>query len=145
MVLLFLFLSADEAASIHESIGQVLSETMTWTETLGFTYAWVVFGVALLGVVGLAYARLLLWLRPRFALGFCVAAGVFVLGSVIAESVGAAVESGMLATMPLGLTWPRLIALEELLEMLGVILLIRTLLEILALGAAPYRAGAGTG
>ena len=78
-------------------------------------------------------------MRPRYTLNLCLAACVFLLGATGVESVGGAVEMGALGEIPFGLSWGRLIAIEEFLEMLGVILLIRTLLLILASEQSPYR------
>jgi hypothetical protein len=140
MIPLFLFLSLDEAAKVHETIGDMIGRKVEMTGALRFTYAWVLFGLTLVALVGLAYARLLILLRRRFALLLVMSAVLFLLGAVIVESIGAAVEGGSIERFPFGQTWPRMIAYEETLEMLGAILLIHTLLGILALKTSPYRA-----
>lgn len=136
MVPLFMFLSLDEAGTVHEAIGGALSESF---DTYGYTYHWVAYGLALIGVVGLANLRFLIRLRPVYAGLFLLSAAVFISGAVGIESIAAAVELGQLEQMPLGQSWPRMIAYEETVEMIGVVLLIYTLLRILADPVTPYR------
>jgi len=139
MVPLFLFLSLDEAGKVHEAIGDVIgrnSESTGWRE---YTYSWVLFGMALVTLVGLAYMRLLVKLRRPFAVLLILSAAIFLLGAVVVESISASAHKGSIDRLPFGQTWARMIAWEETLEMLGAILLIHTLLRILALDAAPYR------
>ena len=89
---------------------------------------------------GVLYFRFLFRLQRKFRLSFFISSGIFVTGTVVLESIGAAVWNGALEAFPLGQTWPRMILYEELLEMLGIILLIHTLLCIVALDESPYRA-----
>ena len=140
MVPLFLFLSLDEAGKVHESIGDVIgrnSESTGWRE---YTYSWVLFGMALVTLVGVAYTRLLVRLRRPFALLLILSAAVFLLGAVVVESISASAHKGTIDRLPFGQTFARMIAWEETLEKLGAILLIHTLLRVLALDAPPYLA-----
>ncbi len=139
MVPLFLFLSLDEAAMIHEAVGAAISERIIPTGVFAYTYAWVLFGLVFVAFVGVIYLRLLTKLRGTFARSFIFSAIVFISGAVVVESTGAAFENGMLTGMPFDQSWARMIAYEETLEMLGVILLIRTLLRILTFDAPLYR------
>ena len=138
MVPLFLFLSADEAAQLHELAGRLLGRPLEGSTALKFTYAWVFFGLGLLLFVGLLYLRFLFRLERHIRVLFVLSALVFVTGAIAVESVGAAVDTGTLADFPLGQSWRRMIILEELFEMMGVILLIHTLLRVIALEHAPY-------
>jgi hypothetical protein len=138
MVPLFVFLSIDEAGKVHETIGDVLGRRLEGYSILDYTFAWIFFGLALLLSVGVVYLRFLLRLEKRTRVLFFISAGLYVTGAVVIESIGAAVWNGAIEAFPLGQTWPRMIVYEELLEMVGVILLIHTLLRVLALDEAPY-------
>lgn len=140
MAPLFLFLSIDEAGKIHETIGSALGRHLKGFAILDYTFAWVFFGLALLFSVGLIYLRFLLRLERRARTLFFISAGLYVTGAVIIESIDAAVGSGTIEAFPWGQTWHRMILYEELLEMIGVILLIHALLRVLALEKPPYTA-----
>ncbi len=138
MVPLFLFLSLDEAAMIHENVGDMIARRAELPDVFNYTFAWVLFGVGLVAVVGLIYLRFLLRLQRALAVLFVASAAIFVFASVGVESVSASVWNGKLDQFPFGLTWGRMVVLEETLEKLGVILLLYTLLRVLALEASPY-------
>ncbi|MFN3847669.1 MAG: hypothetical protein ACK4RZ_17895 [Paracoccaceae bacterium] len=142
LVRLGLVLSAGDAGTIHESVGDILGRHLEGAAVLKFTFAGVFFGLGLLLAVGLLYLRFLIRLERRVRFFLILSAGLFVLGAVVVESIGAAVWLGTLERFPLGQNWPRMILYEELLEMLGVILLIHTFLRVVALDEAPYTAGA---
>ena len=69
-----------------------------------------------------------------------LAAGIFVSGAVGVEMMGAAYDyAGQVpGTFPLGLNWRRANALEEGLEMLGVILLIHVMLRFATDAGSPF-------
>jgi hypothetical protein len=142
MVPLFLFLSLDEAAKVHETIGDIIGARIGEYSLRKYTYSWVIFGLAFVAAVGLVYVRLLLRLRRGLAGLLVLSAAVFLLGAVAIESISASVHKGSVAGFPPGLSFSRAVALEETLEMLGAILLIHVLLRVLAADAAPYLTGA---
>lgn len=133
-----LLLSIDETAQFHEAAGSVLGRALEGSEVLRYTYASAILTSILFAVVGIFFVSFFLKLQGRFRFLMLASAALFVSGAVIVESMGAAVDAGALARFPLGQSWPRMVVYEELLEMLGVILLIHTLLRILALAEAPY-------
>jgi hypothetical protein len=133
-----LLLSIDEVAQFHEAAGSVLGRALKGSEALRYTYASAMVTSILFAVVGIFFFSFFLKLQGRFRVLILASAVLFVSGAVIVESIGAAVEAGPLARFPLGQSWPRMVVYEELLEMLGVTLLIHTLLCILALDEAPY-------
>lgn len=144
MVPLFLFLSLDEAGKVHENVGDLIARRADLPDVFNYTFAWVLFGVGLVAAVGAVYLRLLLKLRPMLALLIVASAAIFIFASVGVESVSAAVWNGKLDKFPFGLTWGRMVALEETSEMLGVILLVHAQLRVLALEGSPYKqVGAG--
>ena len=116
LVLVFLFLAADEATSIHERVGQLFRSQ---TNTSGiFNISWVIpYGIAAI-IFGISYARFLLRLPRRIAVIFIISGVVFVTGAIGIELVGGAIkiESGDET-----LAYALLYTLEESLEMLGVI------------------------
>ncbi|UVF18391.1 hypothetical protein HPT29_018010 [Microvirga terrae] len=132
---LCLFLSLDEAASFHETIGALIGDAVLNKVGLNatFYYPWVVFGLLFSAIVGLIFVPFLKAL-PRSVLIFFVAGAiVFMSGAVGCELIASAVESGAIE-FPFGLSWRRLVALEEFLEMLGINLLIHGLLRFRAQG-----------
>ena len=139
MAALFLYLGIDEAVMIHERVGGVLGDKYAFSGA--FLYAWVVAGLAFLGLVGLVFLRFLAALRPINLALLVLAAGVFVSGAVGVEMMGAAFDSGgqVPGTFALGLNWRRANALEEGLEMLGIILLIHVMLRFATDAGSPFR------
>ena len=139
MAVLFLYLGLDEAVMIHERVGNVLGGLYAFSGA--FFYAWVVAGLAFLGLVGLVFLRFLAALRPVNLVLLLLAAGIFVSGAVGVEMMGAAYDyAGQVpGTFPLGLNWRRANALEEGLEMLGVILLIHVMLRFATDAGSPFR------
>jgi hypothetical protein len=139
MVPLLVFLSADEAGMIHEQIGGVLQGLFGGVDSQHLTYPSVLFGLGLLLVVAGLYSRLAIRLSRQILGLFCLSVAVFVSGAAIVESFGALLQSGRIDQFPFGLSWSRMILIEEGLEMIGVALLIYAFLRVLALGHAPYR------
>jgi hypothetical protein len=114
LAFIFLFLSMDEGASLHELI---MDFTRDITGTLpGFLQlVWVVPFIPLVFIVFLAYWKFLKHLPAPVRRNFLIAGGLFVTGALVMEMVGAQINaSGM----------PRrfstiAIAIEEGLEMIG--------------------------
>jgi hypothetical protein len=128
LAVVFAFMSLDEAAGIHERIGSVM---VYWIKLTGFFYyVWVIYGFFIVIVLTMIYARFILSLPRQVFLTFVLAAAVFLSGALGLEMTGAAVESGQI-DFPFGLDWRKAIALEELAEMIGVIILIFGLLLFL--------------
>ncbi|MCZ6895233.1 MAG: hypothetical protein O7H40_14460 [Gammaproteobacteria bacterium] len=114
----FCFLSIDEVVGLHEMMNTML-ESMPWT----------VVGAYVLALVGLCYLPFLWRYRWRTAILFALAGGIYGGGAVGVEHFsGVEVNS---------LQYNMLTALEEGMEMLGVILLIYAILDF---GRAGLRA-----
>lgn len=127
LALIFLFIAIDEASSIHELLILPLRELLSAEGALYF--AWVVpYGIAVV-VFALAYARFLLAIPRRTALGLAAAAVVFVSGALGMEMVSPWVYDW---TGEVSLPMFVLLLVEETLEMLGVAILVHTLLDHLA-------------
>jgi hypothetical protein len=95
--IIFLYLSLDEVATIHEALGAALERLLR--HTTGFeaggaiSYFWVVPGIAFVLVVALAYVRFLLHLPRTTRRLFLFAGAVFVLGALGVEMLTAEVMS----------------------------------------------------
>ncbi|HRA77491.1 MAG TPA: hypothetical protein PK956_01665 [Burkholderiaceae bacterium] len=132
----FLYMSADEASAIHENLNRAGHALPIRTDGLLDT-PWVIFGLAIALVVGLAYLKFLAHLSPAIRRGFVLAGACFVGGAVGVEMlVAASAEANGLASQPPG--WSHrgdfpaghmlLLMLEECMEILGVALFIHALL-----------------
>ena len=131
----FLLLSLDEGASLHERIldptGDLLQEARGVADS--FYYNWVVVAGMLAASVAALLVPFLLRIRPDVAACLVLAGLLFLVGSLGFETVSSAVHRGWIASIGhTGLTWTRLIILEELCEMAGAIVAIHALLRGLA-------------
>lgn len=126
LAVLFLYLSIDEGAAVHETTSGLLQGTF---DTSGFLeFGWLVLGIPLVILFGLIYLRFWLKLpwptKPLFAL----AAVFYVGGAVVIESISAnqyALDGGS------SFLYLAIATLEELCEMLGVVVFIYALLDYL--------------
>jgi hypothetical protein len=133
---LFLLLSLDEIAMLHEYPIDPLREALGTTGPL--YYAWVIPGLAAVVVCGLAYVRCW-WHLPARTRGLCLlAAAAFVGGAVGVEML-----SGMQASRygEQNLTYALIVHLEEALEMLGVVIFIYALADYVARYVEPLSIG----
>ncbi len=121
----FVFLSVDEAASIHETALGRLGRSL-----LGDTsaFAWLGPGIVIVVLVALSYLRFLLALPRRFRVLFGASGAIFVAGAVGAEWIGSEIFRHW------GFNWAHQIEVivEEGLEMAGVALFIYALLAYIA-------------
>ena len=119
LALTFAALSMDEAAGLHESLNTALD------------FTWEIAGAIVAALFGLAYLRFLLHLPARTGWLFVAAGGVFVGGAVGVEwSTDWYEERELLDTLAYNL-WN---AVEEGLEMAGVVLFIYALLGYMGRG-----------
>jgi hypothetical protein len=119
LAILFVALSLDEAAMIHELPIDRLREAF---DASGILYeAWVVPGALVAGVVALSFARFLKALRPPIAAGYLLAGALFVAGAIGVEMVTAVIADGRGRDT---LMYVAAVSVEELLEMIGVTVLI---------------------
>ena len=120
---IFVFLSADEIAMMHEIHIEAL-RTALGTSGLLY-YAWVIPGLLFVAITVLIYLPFLLKLERGLALRFVLAGAVYVGGAVGVEMV-----SGAQHDLYGQETWryAALVTLEELCEMLGAVIFIHALL-----------------
>lgn len=128
LAVVFASLSLDEIAGFHESVGNIIRETIPTSGYLRF--AWVLPAFVLLPLFGAAYLGFLGRLPARRRNQFVAAGLVFVGGAVVVEMIGAKlyVAAGDQLTLP----FVCCIHLEEFLEMFGIVLFNGALIEHLA-------------
>src|SRR3989442_9129819 len=126
---IFLYLSVDETAIIHEMSIKPLRSML---HTTGLLYnAWIIPGIAATAIFVLAYLKFLLNLPPGTGLLFFVAGAVYVGGAVGVEAL-----SGLYAVAhgEENLTYKLLTTIEESMEMLGLVIFINANLGYLRTG-----------
>ena len=119
----FMFMSVDEIATIHETIGSKLKDAL---HTTGFfAFGWVLVALPVLVIVAVLLARFIVRLPGASRALFLASGAVYVLGAVGLEMLGGPVfEAG-------GVNAPQYVAivvLEETLEIVGVSLFLTALL-----------------
>ena len=139
---LFLFLSADEAASIHELFMRPVGAAAGTSDLIHLD--WVIPYVVAGAIVALLYTRFLLRLPRAVGIRIVAAGTIFVAGAAGVELIGSAMlrendyDHG---TLPMKL----LFLAEETLEMLGVAYFIAALLRYVELGGGPLRVAFAAG
>ena len=124
--IIFLFLSFDESAKIHENIGDL---TEKFVDASGFLYyPWVISYTLLVLILGVVYFRFFWHMERKIFWRFVLAAVIFLSGAVGFELLGAREASLYGTDTPL---YSLLYTIEESLEMFGVIYLISLLLTLL--------------
>jgi hypothetical protein len=133
LVFIFIYLSMDEGAVIHEIISTPLQQALNTTGYLAFP--WLLVFVPLVLLFVLIYLRFLFRLPPRTRNLFILAGGLFVGGAVVVEAISANRWS-----LDNGVSFPYLAiaTVEELCEMLGVVVFIYALLSYMV--ASEYTA-----
>ncbi len=124
LAIVFLFLSIDEASSLHERLIKPMREYSN-AGTL-FHFAWIIPGIIAVIVFGLLFLMFFLHLDRKFKILFFVSLAVYI-GGVI----GGEVVSGYYADS-LGLknfTYAVVASLEESVEMIGASMIIYSLLK----------------
>jgi hypothetical protein len=119
---IFVYLSMDEAAMVHEEIGNLLG---TQFPDSVFRFGWVVFGAIILVLFLVAYLRFWLALPVKTKKLFFIAGVVFVIGAIGVEILAMPYENGR----PYDFTSAILVALEEFMEMAGIVIFIAALLD----------------
>ena len=129
--LIFLYMSVDEAAVIHEMAVKPLRDLFD----LGgfFYYGWIIpAGIAVL-IFGLAYLKFLLHLPSRTRSLFLIAGGIFVGGAIGIESISGLLDhlysQGRIASDEMVII---IETIEEFMEMLGIVICVYTLLDYIS-------------
>lgn len=126
---IFVFLSFDEAAQMHEKLVQPVRNTLNTTGI--FHFAWIIPGLAFVAVVGVTFMNFLRALPDRIGLLICVAGAIYVGGAIGVEAVG-----GLTVTTGDRQSWAYVLAVtvEETLEMLGITVFCAALLQMISSG-----------
>ncbi|MBZ0278784.1 MAG: hypothetical protein K8I60_21745 [Anaerolineae bacterium] len=136
LALIFLYLSLDETAVIHEQLTIPLQESLRVTGYLYF--GWVLVGAAVVIAIGLVYARFIFRLPPPTRRLFILAALLYVGGALVVESISAnqwyQMDGESLLFSAIG-------TLEELGEMLGAVVFIYALSTYIRDHVGEFRIG----
>ncbi len=122
----FLFLALDEAAVLHEKLIEPLRNLFNASGI--FYFAWVIFAIPIVLLLGLIYIRFLKYLPKSTMIGIVLGAGVYLSGTLGFELVGGWYANNYNENGPM---FDVLTTIEETLEMAGLILLAYTLLSYL--------------
>lgn len=137
LALAFFYLGLDEMLHLHENWSLPGADLISGSK--GFFFAWVPSAIVLMVVFGLVFLPFFLNL-PRRAQVLFLAAGVLYVGGALGMEL---VASEYMSTFnDWGYDYWRLVAVEEGVEMLGVIVAIHALLQMLGQGVERARAKA---
>ncbi|MBI3150712.1 MAG: hypothetical protein HYZ21_01120 [Chloroflexi bacterium] len=124
LALIFLFLSIDEAAVIHESM---IKPMRAIVGAEGFFYfAWVIPGMVIVAAFGLVYLMFFLHLENKFKILFLLSLGVYISGVIGGEMVSGYYASSIGQK---NFTYAVVASLEESIEYIGCSLIIYSLLK----------------
>jgi hypothetical protein len=128
MSFIFLFLSLDETARIHETIGETLKFYVTGKTHGLLRYTWVIFGLAFVAVFVAAHVKFLIHLPARIRWMFILAGTVYVGGAL-----GMDMLNGRYYELhgDQNLTYQMMTVLEESMEMTGILIFIHGLMSYL--------------
>lgn len=134
LVIIFLYLSVDEASAIHELLSRTTQKIFSrrWFPR----YAWVICGGGLVIVFALSYCGFLLHLPAKSRLLFSIA-GVLYVGGAIGMEVVEGHYTRLHGTK--NLPYNIIVTIEETLEMAGIILFIHALLDYISLNIKEIR------
>ena len=122
LAIIFVVLSLDETASVHELAIRPLQLALRPGGPLAF--GWVIPGAAFVALVGAIYLGFMLRLPPPTRRRFLLAGGLFVGGALGFEMVGGALYTAY----GMGLETALASIVEETLEMVGIVVFIHALL-----------------
>ena len=122
--LIFVLLSIDEVAGLHNT--EYVSDETARGISDYFAIPWVLQGIAVVAVVGLAYLRFLVALPRATRRGFVLAGATYVGGALVMEMVGASYIVRYTDAHP---TVAAIVLVEEAMEMFGALLLVATLVR----------------
>lgn len=122
--LIFLYLSFDEAASLHELTSDLVRMVIN---TGGFLrHAWVIVGITFVSIFLVAYRKFIISLPAKTRNLFILAGTSYVGGVIAMEMIGGWYADGQGYD---NLIYSLLTTIEETLEMLGIVIFIYALLE----------------
>jgi len=136
LCIIFVFLSLDEGAAIHEKIGIYVQSLHLFKAEGVLNFAWVVPYSLLTILFVVSYLKFLFRLPPGTRNGLILSGAVFILGALGIEMISARVAwlEGLVS-----LRYSILYTIEETFEMLGVILFISVMMRHLSNGSDSVR------
>lgn len=123
LAVVFGIMSVDEVASLHETFSSMIRDGLGLSGILYF--AWVLPAIVLVGFLGLFYLRFLVALPRRVQVPLIAAAVIYLSGALGMEMVGGVLADGGSQD---ALAYGLVTTAEELLEMVGLSLLVYALL-----------------
>ncbi len=134
LAIIFTFLSVDEAASLHENIGDFI-ESLALFEAKGLLYfAWVVPYIILLFAFALSYLKFVCSLPKRFMLLFTASGILYVFGAMGIEAFSAK-EADLNGTKTM--LYSTLYTIEELCEMMAIVMFSNGLMHYIKQNVGP--------
>lgn len=133
---IFFSISADEMLSVHEQSIVPLRNVFGITDGL-FYFAWIIPATVLLVLLAIGFFPFFRTLPPETLRQFTIAGVVFLGGAIGAEVIGGAYVSSERGGHDA--VYRVITTVEELLEMLGIVVLLRALLSYLARGGGMIR------
>ncbi len=131
---LFIFLSVDEGAMLHEAFITKFREWTVSPETTGIgQHTWLIPVAILLIILSVPFIKLLRSLPRKTALILTSGLALYVFGAIVYETLGLVLVSGEFAYQGLN------VAFEEGLEMLGVIVIIHAILSHIKLKVDTFK------
>jgi len=130
LAIIFIFLGVDENVSLHERVGVVVRSQHDFSGV--FYYSWLVPYILILLVIGILYIPFLLRLPRNVLYHFIVAFSVFTSGAIGMEMLGGRHEEAFGKDLMLVFYY----SVEEFLEMLGVVIFIKGILNFIVLSKA---------
>ena len=121
---IFLFLSIDETASMHELLTYPLKKNFTLTGI--FNYSWVIIGFLFVLILFIFYSRFLFSLPSKTKYQFLLAGFIFVGGAIGIEMIGGNYKY---FNPEENLVYAIITTVEESFEMIGVIIFIGALIN----------------
>jgi hypothetical protein len=125
---IFLALGADEALGFHEVLIDPLRQTFNLTGLLRFS--WVLVGIPLVAALAFLYLPFLRSLPRRTCFAFTASGIVYVTGALGFEMIGGAFYDDFVLGKSTG-AYQTVMTIEETLEMAGIVLFVRALLQYL--------------
>ncbi len=127
--LVFFYIALDEMIMIHEYTTEPVSNLLDGVNSGIFTFAWVIPGFVILVMLAIFFLRFLIQLERKVMLYFLIAATLMIGGAFGLELIG-----GHYSDLhgEDNLTYRMLQNVEETLEMVGIIVFIRGLLEYIS-------------
>lgn len=121
LTIVFLLMSVDEVASLHDRLLPGIGNMMSNNRDGLFFYAWVIPGIIIVIIFGLLYLPFFLKIPRKIGISLILGLSIFVIGAVGFEMLGGWVTSIDAESYVMIMT---LSLIEELLEMLGICIVI---------------------